>query len=409
MTQQTTDPRPAPASVGKVLPVLFSFFIMGFVAIVGAATHEIKGTLHLSSTVAGLLPNFIFIWFLICSVPAGLLMRRIGRKTMVLVSYTITLVGMFVPLPMILGAMETNLGVYVVTFALLGIGNAIIQVALNPLLTNVINKDRLPTFIALGQTVKAISALLGPQIILFCAWSLGNWNWTFTVYAALTLIAMLWLSLTQIPREERATGRGVSFGDTFSLLRDPFLLRMFVCILLIVGIDIGMNFFIPEIFSSVYGYRKPGNMITVYYICRAISSLVCAMLLLRIPPRKIWPWIMAASIAACTVMMILSTMPTAAIGPQVLFIAMFLPVSFAAANVFAIIFSLAIAHRPEKTDQIASLLVMGLAGGGIMTLVIGAMNDAMGLTGGFIALLACMAFIFFVSLSEARKEPKKLR
>ena len=407
MAQQTTNTRPASAGVGKVLPVLFSFFIMGFVALVGAATHEIKGALHLSSTVAGLLPNFIFIWFLICSVPAGLLMRRIGRKTMVQVSYTITLVGMLIPLPMILGAMATNLGVYLVTFALLGIGNAIIQVALNPLLTNVINKDRLPTFIALGQTFKALSALLGPQIILFCTYHLGNWNWTFPVYAALTLIAMLWLTLTQIPREERATGRGVSFGDTFSLLKDSFLLRMFVCIFLIVGIDIGMNFFIPEIFSNVYSYKNPGNMITVYYVCRTISSLVCAMLLLRIPPRKIWPWIMAASIVACAVMMVLSTMPTTAIGPQVLFVAMFLPVSFAAANVFAIVFSLAIAHRPEKTDQIASLLVMGLAGGGIMTFVIGVMNDAMGIIGGFIALLACMTYIFFVSLSEARKVSKQ--
>jgi len=386
-----------------VLPVMFGFFIMGFVDIVGAATHEIKGALNLSSTMAGLLPNFIFIWFLICSVPTGLIMRRIGRKAMVQASYLFTLVGMLIPLPMLLGAMKINLGVYLATFALLGIGNTIIQVALNPLLTNVVSSERLASNITLGQFVKALSSLLGPQIILFCTYSLGNWNWAFVVYAGFTLLAMLWLLLTEIPREERVTGRGVSFGDTFALLKDAFLLRMFVCILLIVGIDVGLNFFIPEIFGRVYGYQNPGNMNTVYFACRALCSFVCAMMLVRMSPRKIFLWTTVGSIAACIVMMALSTIPTAAIALQAIFIAMFLPVAFATANVFSIVFSLAIGHRPEKTDQIASLLIMGVAGGGVMTLIIGVMNDAVGIIGGLAVLLACMGYIFFVALSEARK------
>ena len=390
-------------SLAVVLPVMFGFFIMGFVDIVGVATHEIKGNLGLSSTMAGLLPNFIFIWFLICSVPTGLVMRRIGRKTMVQTSYLITLIGMLIPLPMLLGIMEINLTVYLVTFALLGIGNTIIQVSLNPLLTNVVSSERLASNITMGQFVKAISSLLGPQIILFCTRSLGNWNWAFVVYAGMILLSMLWLGFTKIPREERAVGQGVSFGDTFALLKDSFLARMFVCILLIVGIDVGLNFLIPEIFSRVYEYRNPGNMNTIYFACRAICAFVCAMMLVKISSRKIFLWTMVCSIAACIVMMVLSTIPTAAIAPQALFIAMFLPVAFATANVFSIVFSLAIGHRPEKTDQIASLLIMGVAGGGVMTLLIGVMNDVIGIVGGLAVLLACMGYIFFVSLSEMRK------
>ena len=390
-------------SLAVALPVMFGFFIMGFVDMVGVATHKIKDALDLSSTMAGLLPNFIFIWFLICSVPTGLIMRRIGRKAMVQVSYLFTLVGMLIPLPVLLGIIEINLGVYLATFALLGIGNTIIQVALNPLLTNVVSGERLASNITLGQFVKAISSLLGPQIILFCTHSLHDWNWAFIVYAGLTLLSMLWLGLTKIPREERDTGRGVSFGDTFSLLKDSFLLRMFVCILLIVGIDVGLNFLIPGIFRDVYEYQNPENMNTVYFACRALCSFVCAIMLVRMAPRKILLWTMVCSIAACAVMMALSTMKTTAIAPQALFIAMFLPVAFATANVFSIVFSLAIGHRPEKTDQIASLLIMGVAGGGVMTLIIGVMNDAVGIIGGLAVLLACMGYIFFVALSEARK------
>lgn len=391
------------SSFSKILPVLFGFFVMGFVDMVGVATHEIKGDFGLSSTMAGLLPNFIFIWFLICSVPTGLVIRRVGRKVMVQISYFITLVGMLIPLPMLLGAMETHLSIYLVTFALLGIGNTIIQVALNPLLTNVVSGERVASYITMGQFVKALSSLLGPQIILFCTRLLGNWNWAFIVYAAVTLLATMWLALTEIPREERIMDSGVSFGDTFALLKDSFLLRMFVCILLVVGIDVGLNFFIPEIFNRVYGYQNPGNMNTVYFACRALCSFVCAMMLVKMSPRKILLWTMVCSVMACVVMMILSLRPTTAIVPQILFIAMFLPVAFATGNVFSIVFSLAIAHRPEKTDQIASLLIMGVAGGGVMTLIIGAMNDAVGIIGGLAVLLACMSYIFFVALSEARK------
>jgi len=403
MGQNTTTTRPATAGAGKLLPVLFGFFVMGFVDIVGVATNKIQGDLGLSSTMAGLLPNFIFIWFLICSVPTGLLMRRIGRKTMVQASYVITLVGMLIPLPMLLGSMATNLGVYLVTFALLGIGNTIIQVALNPLLTNVTSGERLASNLTMGQFVKAISSLLGPMIVLFCINHLSGWNWAFIVYAAVTLVAMLWLGLTQIPREERVTGQGVSFGDTFALLKDSFLLRMFICILLIVGIDVGMNFYIPKIYGTIYGYQNPGNMNTVYFACRAISSFVCAMMLVRMSPRKILLWTMVASLAACAVMMALSTMPTTAIAPQVIFTVMFLPVAFATANVFSIIFSLALGHRPDKADQISSLLIMGVAGGGVMTLIIGAMTDWVGIIGGLTVLLLCMAYIFLVALGEVRR------
>ena len=388
------------SSFSKVLPVLFGFFIMGFVDIVGAATHAIKDALGLSSFMAGLLPNFIFIWFLICAVPAGLMIRRFGRKTMVQVSNIVTLVGMLIPLPMLLGVMDLNLGVYLATFALLGIGNTIIQVALNPLLTNVVNKDRQPTFITFGQSVKAVSSLVGPLLITFCTTSLGHWDWTFVIYAGLTLLSMLWLGLTEIPREERATGKGVSFADTFALLKDSFLLRMFICIVIIVGIDVGMNCLIPEIFSKIYGYSQPQMFISIYFACRVISAFVCGMMLLKMSPRKVLLWTMVGAIAACVVMMLtLSSLP-ATIAPMVLFIVMFLPVTFATANVFSIVFSLSLAHLPQKTDQISSLLIMGVAGGGLMTLIMGFTDSVVG---RLAILLVCMGYIFFVALSEARK------
>lgn len=390
--------------MANLLPVLFCFFVMGFVDIVGTAVANIKDTLGLSSTMAGVLPNFIFIWFLVCSIPAGMMMRRVGRKTMVQISNLVTIAAMLLPLPMIWGIVEPGLGVYIPVFVLLGIGNTIIQVALNPLLTNVVTGDRLAGAMTMGQFVKALSSLLGPQLVLFATAVLGDWNHVFTIYAAVTLLSAFWLQTTPIPREEADGPRSTTFAGAFCLLKDRYLLLLFVCILLIVGIDVGLNFFIPEIFRNVYASEHPTSMNTLYFGARAAGSFVCALLLVRFSARKILVWTMAACLAAYAVMMTLAGIPDSGMASQVVFVCMFLPVGFATGNVFSIIFSFALRHKPEKADLISSLLIMGVAGGGAVTLVMGALSDAMGIVGGMSVLLVCMIFIFLVSLYVLKRK-----
>ncbi len=100
----------------KILPVLFAFFIMGFVDVVGISTNYFKQDFALSDTVANMLPMMVFIWFAVCSVPAGLLMDKIGRKMTVLLSLAITFIAMFIPL------LSYNFILFLLAFALLGIG-----------------------------------------------------------------------------------------------------------------------------------------------------------------------------------------------------------------------------------------------------------------------------------------------
>lgn len=390
--------------LSKLLPVLFGFFVMGFVDIVGTAVANIKETLSLSSTMAGLLPNFIFIWFLICSIPAGMMMRKVGRKAMVQISNVITIAAMLLPLPMIFGLVGPGLSIYIPVFVLMGVGNTVLQVALNPLLTNVVSGERLASAMTMGQFVKALSSLLGPQIVLFAAVGLGDWNYVFVIYAAVTLLSALWLMATPIPREKCDDSGKATFGGAFGLLKDKYILLMFLSILLIVGIDVGLNFFIPEIFRSVYAAENPTSMNTLYFGARALGSFVCAVMLVRFSARKILVWTMVACIAAYAVMMVLAGIPAGGVVSQTMFICMFLPVGFATGNVFSIIFSFAIQHKPEKADLISSLLIMGVAGGGAVTLVMGALSDAMGIVGGMSALLVCMIFIFFVSFYVLRRK-----
>ena len=63
----------------KLFPVMLVFFTMGFVDLVGIATNYIKLDLGLSDSEANIFPSLVFFWFLIFSIPTGMLMNKIGR------------------------------------------------------------------------------------------------------------------------------------------------------------------------------------------------------------------------------------------------------------------------------------------------------------------------------------------
>ena len=81
-----------------LIPVMLCFFAMGFVDLVGIASNYVKEDLALSDSVANILPSLVFFWFLIFSVPTGVLMNKIGRKKTVLLSLVVTNISLLLPI-----------------------------------------------------------------------------------------------------------------------------------------------------------------------------------------------------------------------------------------------------------------------------------------------------------------------
>ena len=68
-----------------LLPVLSGFFIMGAPAgIISTAMERINEDLANYPVLAGMLPFMAFVWFLLISIPTGVLCGRIGRKNTVI-------------------------------------------------------------------------------------------------------------------------------------------------------------------------------------------------------------------------------------------------------------------------------------------------------------------------------------
>ena len=224
-----------------VLPVMFGFFIMGFVDIVGVATSYVKADFAgMDDKVSGLISLSCFLWFLILSIPTGMLMNRIGRKKTVVVSFAITALAMLIPV------LKYDFAFVLVAFAMLGIGNTMLQVALNPLVTNVVSAEKLTGTITLGQFIKAMSSFLGPILAAMFAGSVWGWKAIFPVYAAVTVLAMAWLAVSPI-QEQLIEKSEITFARTFSLLRDKYIVLFFIGILVLVGVDVGMGVTFPKL------------------------------------------------------------------------------------------------------------------------------------------------------------------
>ncbi len=377
-----------------ILPVLFGFFVMGFCDVVGIATSYVQRDFNLTETVAGFIPSMLFFWFLIFSVPVAMLMNKYGRKTMVQVSNLITIVGM--ALPFFVYTLPTAM----VAFALLGIGNTILQVSLNPLLTNVVSGDKLTSSLTAGQVVKAISSFCGPIIAAFALNSLGSWEYIFPIFAGITVISSLWLMATPIAKEAKAESAS-GYGATFSLLKDRTILLLFLGIVFVVGTDVGMNTLTPKLLIERCGMEldQAGFGSSVYFVCRTIGAFVGAFLLAKMSSSKYYIIHILTALAALVVLIFVQG--------EVPILAVVGLIGFACSSIFAVIYSFAITARPEKANEISGLMITGVFGGAVAPPLMGYATDLIGnQTGSIFVIIGCVCYLTFCAFAMRKSGAK---
>lgn len=371
--------------------VLVSFFIQGFCDIVGISSEYAREAFGWSHTMAGFLPSMVFVWFLFFSVPVGIKMNTWGRKNTVLVGMAVTIVGMFIPL---LQSSWTCLAGY----AMLGIGNAILQVSQNSLLKNIIADDnKLTSAVTAGQVVKALSSFSGPFIILFAINVFGggdtqDWYLVFPVLGGITLLSALWLYIAPIRREEQQPS-DVTIGATFALLRDSTIMLLFLGIFFAVAIDVGTNFVSSKLMTIRYGWdiAEAGAAPQIYFICRTIGAFLGVFLMTKISATTYFRW----NIIACIV--VLATLALVRL-PEAGTLALIGAVGFLCSCIFPIIFSKAVQAKPDKANLISGLLITAVAGGGAATPLIGWATDTFeSISAGICVLILCALYLCYCS------------
>lgn len=374
-----------------ILPILFGFFVMGFVDVVGISTNYVKQDFGLSDTLANLIPMMVFLWFAIFSIPTGMLMGRIGRRNTVAVSLGITIVAMLLPL-----FLYDFAGV-LLAFALLGIGNTILQVSLNPMVASVVVPGKVTSVLTLGQFLKAVSSFLGPLIAGAAASFWGNWKWIFAVYAVTTLLSLAWL-LTGVHEEKKKSAQASTFATVCSLFKDRYIVMLFIGILLIVGIDVGLNTTIPKLLMEKTGMSvsEAGLGSSLYFSARTIGSFVGAFLLAKIASDRFMQYSMMLALVGFILLLLVNSLSWISV--------LVVIVGLACSNVFSIIFSYALQHLPERDNEISALMIMGVSGGALVTPLMGILSDAFGQVAGLSLLLFCLLYLGWISFRLQKRK-----
>lgn len=378
--------------IWMLIPVMFSFFTMGFVDLVGIATNYVKADFHLSDTLANLLPSMVFFWFLIFSVPTGMLMNKIGQRKTVLLSIVVTAAALLLPL------INYSFASMLISFSLLGIGNTLMQVSLNPLLSNIVTGNRLASSLTLGQFVKAIASFLAPIIAGWAAVSWGNWKLLFLIFLVIAVIACVLLGMTHIDESSSAETKSSTFGECFALLADKVVLISFLGIICHVGIDVGLNLTAPKLLMERLDMTLTGAGLatSVYFLFRTIGCFSGAFLLAYFPMKKVFIVSVLMMVAA---MIGLFTMQSLA--AHYVCIAL---VGLGNSNIFSMLFSRALLHLPNRKNEVSGLMIMGLFGGTIFPLFMGIVSDWMQSQIGAVAIMSIGVFYLLSIIPAIRKD-----
>ncbi len=382
------------STIMQLVPVMLCFFAMGFVDLVGTASNYVQKDLGLTNAQANLFPSLVFFWFLIFSVPTGMMMNRIGRKRTVLVSLVITALSLIVPM------FGDSYIIMLASFSLLGIGNALMQTSLNPLVSNLISSDKLASTLTFGQFVKAIASFLAPIIAAWGAttaiptFGLG-WRALFLIYATVSLLSIAMLAATPIEEERPDKASGII--ECVKLLGKPFILLCFVGIMCHVGIDVGTNTTAPKIITERLSLpiEEAGFATSIYFIFRTPGCFLGAFILRKMSAKLFLGISVVMMLAGMVILFAADTLSAIYMGIAF--------VGFGNSNVFSVIFSEALVSAPNEKNEVSGLMIMGLFGGTIFPLAMGYASDAVGQWGAVAVMTVGVAYLLYYTFTIKKR------
>ena len=374
----------------KVAPVLMAFFVMSFVDLVGIGVDRVSKDMDLSATLAQLIPSVAFLWFFLLSVPVGVLQSRLGKRLMLNIGMGVTALGLLVPY------FFYSFEMVLVGFALLGIGNTIVQVSANPLLVEVVPGNRTSSFLSFSQFVKAIGSMIGPFVAGYFAAKFGDWKLMFLVFGIVSILSVIWLGTIKM-EESRQQEAKASLASAFRLLGNGFVLLMVLSIFIVVGVDVGFNSNSGQFLIKQFGIEpdaaEKGR--SYYFFGRMLGTFAGAILLTKISSRRFFMWTSLLGIICFLAIILIKSQALA-------WILVFMT-GLAVANIWPLVFSIAVEKYPGRSNEISGLMMMAISGGAVIPLLVGWVSDFSNVAVGMTVLLAGMVYLLSVSIYCLRK------
>ncbi|MFO1526857.1 MAG: MFS transporter [Turneriella sp.] len=365
--------------------VYLVFLVMGFGDLIGPLVSLVKQQLSLTQFEASFIAFAGFIMFGTLSVPTGIFQARWGKRITVFGGLFFVLSGLALPL-----VIPVNYPGYLAAVMLIGAGVTILQVAASPLLKELSPPGTFAWHLTMGQFIKGIGTLSSPLIpFLAFRYFSNRWEVVFIVFAALTVVTLIIFSAFG-PRAESEPGAATtSLGQMIALLKNRRIGLLVFAIFLYVGAEVSISSALPVFLSGQSDIGMAG--VGLFFLALMSGRFAGTVLLKIFSPRV---FLIITCLVSLAGLIALGALP-----PSLAFIAVSL-VGFGFANIFPLVFSLAIDEFPEHANALSGLMVTAIAGGAILPPVMGYASDHAGLKVALAVPVVCIVYVLFVGFAR---------
>lgn len=405
MTASARAVKPNYLIVGLVFLIFFAVSLL--TNILGPLIPDIIKGFSLSLGMAGFLPFAFFIAYGVMSIPSGMLVERFREKAVISAAFAVAFVGSTA------FALFPNFAVGLPALFLIGIGMAMLQVAINPLLRVAGGERQFAFFSVAAQLVFGLASFISPQIYSYLVGRLGAdgprggnaivdalanvvpphlpWISMYWVFMAVTAVMMVVILVTRFPRVELTESeRAGAWATHRALLRNPHVLLYALGIFCYVGAEQGIANWISQFLSEYHGVdpQTLGAMaVGRFWLLMTFGCLLGLVLLKLMDSRTV---LKLASVAA------IATLAAAQFGPAEVSLYAFPLIGFCLSVMWSIIFALALNSVAEHHGSFSGILCTAIIGGAIAPLVVGWLGDRVGLRYAMFFVYLPLAYILSI-------------
>jgi len=391
-----------------VLLIFFIFFVISFLTnILGPLIPDIIQSFDLSLGLAGFLPFAFFVAYAVGSIPSGILVEKYGEKRMMLVAFLLAFLGaLYFGINPVFGAALFSL-------FLIGIGMAILQVVINPLLRTAGGDVNFAFFSVMGQLFFGAASFVSPMlysylvsnvhsggeaggiIALFNSLVTPDLKWVslYWVFAVIALLMVLLVSFVNFPKVELKEDERIDTGKAFDvLLKNRYVWLYFLGIFCYVGTEQGVANWVSQFLQEYHGADPATTGATVVSWFWGLLTVGCllGMLLLKLWDSRRVLLLFTAGAIICLL--------AGLFGPINVALIAFPLVGFFASVMWSVIVSLALNSVASYHGTFAGILCTGIGGGAVVPLIIGNLGDLLGLRTAMLFLLITLGYIFSIGL-----------
>ena len=389
----------------SLISVFFVFLAMGFGDAAGQLVSVVEKAFNVTPFTASLVSLSGMIMFGVLSVPTGVWQSKIGKKKMLTIGLCLFLLGAVLPI------LAFNFPIILLAVLLMGAGATILQVSGNPLIRDVSDEGKYSSMLSFAQSLKAIGTLSTSLILVLIGTSLMKYGWfsytsesgetidmgfriLFPIFAVVLLITLVMVVAFVPSNVSKSDEKPTTLGNCIRALGNPFILMMFLAIFFYCGAEASMFNRIPSILSENTNVTPAmGNIVLI--VSLFVGRFLGGVILQKMSAKKFLGITVAVSILGN----LLLFLPYNAFTTWLSFIL----IGIGFANIFPLVFSICVDHKPEMSNEISGLMTTAIVGAAIVPLLTGAMAGV-GVRYAFIVPLACLCYLCFVTAKVSKEQ-----